>query len=72
MREPAPNGLFHQPANLRRLVFTRIECVSARSLPVGKNLVELYVRYDDEEWGVPQHDDRRMFEMLILESAQAG
>jgi len=32
----------------------------------------LYVKYHDEEWGVPQHDDRRLFEMLILEGAQAG
>jgi DNA-3-methyladenine glycosylase I len=32
----------------------------------------LYVRYHDEEWGVPVHDDRRHFEMLILEGAQAG
>jgi DNA-3-methyladenine glycosylase I len=30
------------------------------------------VRYHDEEWGVPLHDDRRLFEMLILEGAQAG
>jgi DNA-3-methyladenine glycosylase I len=29
-------------------------------------------RYHDEEWGVPQHDDRRLFEFLILEGAQAG
>lgn len=28
--------------------------------------------YHDEEWGVPQHDDRRLFEMLTLEGAQAG
>jgi DNA-3-methyladenine glycosylase I len=28
--------------------------------------------YHDEEWGVPQHDDRRLFEFLILEGAQAG
>jgi DNA-3-methyladenine glycosylase I len=33
---------------------------------------ELYVRYHDEEWGVPVHDDRRLFEFLILEGAQAG
>ncbi len=33
---------------------------------------ELYVRYHDEEWGVPIHDDRRQFEFLVLESAQAG
>jgi len=32
----------------------------------------LYIRYHDEEWGVPLHDDTRLFEMLILEGAQAG
>ena len=32
----------------------------------------LYRRYHDDEWGVPLHDDRRLFEMLILEGAQAG
>lgn len=32
----------------------------------------LYVAYHDEEWGVPQHDDRRLFEKLVLEGAQAG
>ena len=32
----------------------------------------LYVRYHDEEWGVPVHDDRLLFEMLTLEGAQAG
>jgi DNA-3-methyladenine glycosylase I len=31
-----------------------------------------YVRYHDTEWGVPVHDDRRLFEFLILEGAQAG
>src|SRR6059058_579819 len=30
------------------------------------------IRYHDEEWGVPQHDDRKLFEFLILEGAQAG
>jgi len=33
---------------------------------------ELSIRYHDEEWGVPAHDDRRLFEFLILEGAQAG
>jgi len=33
---------------------------------------ELYIRYHDQEWGVPEHDDRRLFEMIILEGAQAG
>jgi DNA-3-methyladenine glycosylase I len=32
----------------------------------------LYVAYHDEEWGVPTHDERMLFEMLILEGAQAG
>jgi DNA-3-methyladenine glycosylase I len=32
----------------------------------------LYVRYHDEEWGKPLHDERRLFEMLCLEGAQAG
>ena len=31
-----------------------------------------YLRYHDEEWGVPVHDDGRLFEMLVLESFQAG
>ncbi|HWA33541.1 MAG TPA: DNA-3-methyladenine glycosylase I [Cyclobacteriaceae bacterium] len=33
---------------------------------------EKYVRYHDEEWGVPVHDDQRHFEFLVLEGAQAG
>ena len=32
----------------------------------------LYVAYHDEEWGVPVRDDRRLFELLVLEGAQAG
>lgn len=32
----------------------------------------LYVKYHDEEWGVPVHDDTKLFEMLTLEGAQAG
>jgi DNA-3-methyladenine glycosylase I len=32
----------------------------------------LYINYHDEEWGVPVHDDRLLFEFLILEGAQAG
>src|SRR5215467_5448259 len=33
---------------------------------------ELMIPYHDQEWGVPQHDDRVLFEFLILEGAQAG
>lgn len=36
---------------------------------VGK---EFYAEYHDKEWGVPSHDDRHLFELLILEGAQAG
>ena len=32
----------------------------------------LYVAYHDEEWGVPSRDDRHLFELLVLEGAQAG
>ena len=32
----------------------------------------LYIRYHDNEWGVPVHNDRRLFEFLVLEGAQAG
>jgi DNA-3-methyladenine glycosylase I len=46
---------------------------------IGKNLVrcgwaknDLAIRYHDREWGMPQHNDRALFEFLILEGAQAG
>lgn len=47
--------------------------------PDGKNRCfgygaqqELYAHYHDSEWGVPEHNDQKLFEMLILEGAQAG
>src|SRR5438046_10535870 len=43
---------------------TRMRCAWAKS--------ELNIPYHDEEWGVPVHDDRRWFEFLVLEGAQAG
>ena len=46
------------------------KAVSARCPWCGDD--PLYVRYHDEEWGVPVHDDRRLFEFLTLEAAQAG
>lgn len=33
---------------------------------------KIYIKYHDEEWGIPTHDDRELFEMLVLESFQAG
>ena len=44
---------------------TKTRCSWAGSDP-------LYCEYHDREWGVPSHDDRHLFEMLILEGAQAG
>jgi DNA-3-methyladenine glycosylase I len=53
----------------------------AREIEVWGTMVErcgwatsdpLYIAYHDDEWGVPEHDDRKLFEMLILEGAQAG
>lgn len=38
-------------------------------VPVGD---PLYLAYHDDEWGVPSHDDRHLFEMLVLEGAQSG
>ena len=43
-----------------------------RRCPWGKWGNPLYLKYHDEEWGVPVSDDRVLFEFLILESAQAG
>ncbi len=36
------------------------------------NVNEIYTKYHDEEWGEPIHDDQKLYEMLILESFQAG
>jgi DNA-3-methyladenine glycosylase I len=38
----------------------------------GRAAGDAMLRYHDEEWGVPQHDDRALFELLTLEGAQAG
>lgn len=44
----------------------QIRCGWAQDMP------DWYQRYHDDEWGVPVHDERKHFEMLILEGAQAG
>lgn len=49
----------------RRMPSAKTRCGWAGSDP-------LYVAYHDEEWGVPEHDERRLFEFLVLEGAQAG
>ena len=38
----------------------------------AENQFDQYVQYHDEEWGVPVHDDQKLFEFIVLESAQAG
>jgi len=49
---------------------TRIRCGWCE---VGRQKPDpLYINYHDHEWGVPQHDEHRLFEFLILEGAQAG
>ena len=46
--------------------------VASEPIRCGWAKGELYIRYHDEEWGVPVHDDGTLFEFLILEGAQAG
>jgi len=50
--------------SIKKAVMERVRCAWARN--------ELAIRYHDEEWGVPVYDDRRLFEFLVLEGAQAG
>ena len=48
-------------------------CPSMKELKrCGWAVSERMIPYHDEEWGVPSHDDRHLFEMLVLEGAQAG
>jgi DNA-3-methyladenine glycosylase I len=46
--------------------------MSVKRCQWAENTFDQYVRYHDEEWGVPVHDDNTHFEFLILEGAQAG
>ena len=43
-----------------------------KAVAPGEEMTPLYVTYHDMEWGVPVHDDQKMFEMLLLETFQAG
>jgi DNA-3-methyladenine glycosylase I len=49
-----------------------VDPVNVRRCPWVEGLDPLYTAYHDEEWGVPSHDERHLFEMLVLEGAQAG
>ena len=59
------------PARLKaQLAQTARAAVKPRCAWCGTD--PLYVRYHDEEWGVPLHDDRKLFEAIVLDGAQAG
>jgi DNA-3-methyladenine glycosylase I len=60
----ASRGLFFARLNAMSKAIKRCKWAEGVSLD--------YIRYHDEEWGVPVHDDRTQFEFLILEGAQAG
>ena len=45
--------------------------MTKKRCPWAEDVEEIYVRYHDEEWGVPTYDDRNLFELLVLESFQA-
>jgi DNA-3-methyladenine glycosylase I len=46
--------------------------MNVRRCPWAEGIDPLSTAYHDEEWGVPSHDERHLFEMLVLEGAQAG
>ena len=46
--------------------------MSLRQVRCWNTTNPLYIRYHDEEWGVPEHDDKKLFELLVLEGFQAG
>ena len=46
--------------------------MTKRRCPWAEDVEDIYVKYHDEEWGVQTHDDQELFELLVLESFQAG
>ena len=65
-----------------KIIFTKIKHSGANknNMSAEESLIRcswcgddpLYVKYHDEEWGVPVHDDKKLFETLVLDGAQAG
>src|SRR5260370_5131437 len=55
-----------------RFSIRRMSSVAERKRCAWAGTDPLFVAYHDEEWGVPLHDDRVLFEFLVLEGAQAG
>jgi len=62
-------GLFEIPKDDFHLIYSKMKN-TVRCIWAGEN--PLMIQYHDVDWGVPVHDDRKHFEMLILEGAQAG
>src|SRR6202166_2208327 len=60
-----PSGVDRRKLRAQRHADGKLRCAWCPADP-------LYVAYHDTEWGVPVHDDRKLFEMLCLEGAQAG
>src|SRR6201998_103208 len=58
--------------NSRKTVFMRSATVTIKRCSWGSADNPLMLEYHDHEWGVPVHDDRKHFEFLVLEAAQAG
>ena len=67
MGAPTHRGLCDEWGSLS-MTMTRIQ----NAIRCGWAKNELSIQYHDREWGVPLHDDRALFELLILEGAQAG
>ena len=59
---------------LRGLFFARLQCMAKEVIRCrwAEGVSLDYIRYHDEEWGVPVYEDRTQFEFLVLEGAQAG
>ncbi len=64
MTRESLDGLLPAPPTMNDNTLPIRRCAWARN--------DLLIRYHDEEWGVPIHDDRVLFEFLVLEGAQAG
>lgn len=61
---------YHDSSKLAKMTGKRLPKSELRRCPWAKG--DQYIDYHDREWGVPVHDDRLLFEFLILEGAQAG
>ncbi len=61
-----------RPGRNSRVLFSTIAMSKEKTRCSWCLKFDQYITYHDEEWGVPVHDDRKHFEFLVLESAQAG